>query len=112
MADGEEGCEVDWSAQQGLHTVIERCRNNQVMHSSVPDAYKPLLFKSGVRIAFPAPTQAVTPPKHMSPSVHVHDAAAGPHMRDLPLGRRTSDMVGNGQSSVRAGYLGRRIRWR
>lgn len=72
MVDGEEGCEVDWSAQQGLYTVIERYRNNQVMHSSVPDAYKPLLFKSGVRIAFPAPTQAVTPPKHMSQSVHAN----------------------------------------
>jgi len=31
------------------------------MHSSVPDEYKPVLFKGGVRIAFPAPTKAVKP---------------------------------------------------
>lgn len=62
--DGEKACEVEWSgAQQGLHANIERYRNSPVMHHSVPEAYKPVLFERGARIAFPAPTQAVKPLK-------------------------------------------------
>lgn len=60
----EKSCEVDWgSAQQSLHANIERYRNSPLMHSGVPDEYKPVLFKRGVRIAFPAPTKAVKPMK-------------------------------------------------
>jgi len=67
--DGEEGCEVEWnSSQQNLHAIIERYRNSALMHSSVPDVYKPLLFERGVSIAFPAPTQVVNPPKHLNTS--------------------------------------------
>lgn len=64
VVEGENACEVAWSgAQQGLHANIERYRNSPVMHSSVPDAYKPVLLERGVRIAYSAPTQAVKPPK-------------------------------------------------
>jgi len=66
ILDGFSGCEVEWSGQQSLHELIERYRNSAVMHCSVPVAYKPLLLESGVCIAFPAPTQAVNPPKHMN----------------------------------------------
>jgi RNA recognition motif-containing protein len=65
-ADSETGCEVEWSGQQSLHSIIQRYRNSPVMHCSVPDAYKPLLFQRGVRIPFPAPTQAVKAPKHVN----------------------------------------------
>jgi hypothetical protein len=62
--DSEKSCEVDWgSCQHGLHANIERYRNSPVMHSSVPDEYKPVLFKKGVRIAFPAPTKSLKPMK-------------------------------------------------
>jgi len=62
--DSEKSCEVDWgSVQQSLHENIERYRNSPLMHGSVPDEYKPVLFKGGVRIAFPAPTKAVKPMK-------------------------------------------------
>lgn len=62
--NSEKSCEVDWgSAQQSLQANIERYRNSPVMHSSVPDEYKPALYKRGVRIAFPAPTKAVKPMK-------------------------------------------------
>jgi RNA recognition motif-containing protein len=69
VVNGEKGCEVEWSgAQQSLHALIERYRNSPVMHDRVPDAYKPLLFERGVQIPFPAPTQAVNPPKHANQS--------------------------------------------
>jgi RNA recognition motif-containing protein len=62
--DGEKTCEVEWGdAQQSLRANIERYRNSPLMHSSVPDAYKPVLFMRGVRIAFPAPTKVVKPLK-------------------------------------------------
>jgi hypothetical protein len=62
--DGEKGCEVEWgSAQQSLQANIERYRNSSLMHVSVPDEYKPVIFNRGVRIAFPAPTQMVKPLK-------------------------------------------------
>jgi RNA recognition motif-containing protein len=64
VVEGEQACEASWSgAQQGLDANIERYRNSPVMHSRVPDEYKPVLLEKGVRIAFPAPTQAVKPPK-------------------------------------------------
>merc|ERR1711937_435962 len=64
VADGEQGCQVDWGdAQQSLDAYIERYRNSPLMHSCVPDAYKPALFKGGVRITFPAPTKALKPMK-------------------------------------------------
>jgi RNA recognition motif-containing protein len=69
VVDGEKGCEVEFSgAQQSLHALVERYRNSPVMHASVPVAFKPLLFEKGVSIAFPLPTKAVNPPKHMDES--------------------------------------------
>jgi len=62
--ESEKNCEIDWgSCQDGLHGYVERYRNSPVMHDSVPDDYKPVLFKGGIRIAFPAPTKALKPMK-------------------------------------------------
>eukprot|EP00928_Gymnodinium_smaydae_P093172 TRINITY_DN7720_c1_g1_i1.p1 TRINITY_DN7720_c1_g1~~TRINITY_DN7720_c1_g1_i1.p1 ORF type:complete len:458 (+),score=63.61 TRINITY_DN7720_c1_g1_i1:93-1466(+) len=53
-------CTVGWSSKhQGLEANIERYRNSPVMHESVPDGFKPLLFRDGVRIPFPPPTRAM-----------------------------------------------------
>jgi RNA recognition motif-containing protein len=125
VVNGEKGCEVEWSgAQQSLHALIERYRNSPVMHDRVPDAYKPLLFERGVEIAFPAPTQAVNPPKHANQSAAqtpevkshcsqakteadtfeapVHDSRTSLIVKNLPAGcvhdelRRILDDVGLG----------------
>lgn len=100
VVDNEKGCEVEWSGQQSLHALIERYRNSPVMHCSVPTGYKPLLFENGARIAFPAPTKAVTPPKHMNlpaaqtPEVSSHSLQANEEA-EAPGDNRTTLIVKN-----------------
>lgn len=61
---GDCPCETSWSEpRQGLQEHIERYRNSPVMHKSVPDEYKPILFHEGKRIDFPPPTKAIRPPR-------------------------------------------------
>jgi len=55
--------EAVWATcQQGLAACIRRYRENAVMHSSVPDEYKPMLLSEGERIPFPAPRREVRRP--------------------------------------------------
>lgn len=55
--------EICWSdPHQGLATLLDRYRNSRVMHGSVPDEYKPVLFSNGARIAFPRHTKRIRPP--------------------------------------------------
>jgi hypothetical protein len=57
-------CEVSWSEPlQGLQAHIDRYRNSPVMHESVPDEYRPVLFKDGVRVDFPAATKRIRAPR-------------------------------------------------
>jgi hypothetical protein len=57
-------CEVVWCAHsQGLNAQLQRFRNNTVMHASVPDEFKPILLKNGVRKTFPPPTRTIEPPE-------------------------------------------------
>lgn len=57
-------CEVTWSdMHQGLSAHIERYRNSPVMHESVPDEYKPLMYVDGVRVKFPPPTKKIRGPR-------------------------------------------------
>lgn len=57
-------CSVNWSSPyQGLEAHVERYRNSPVMHDAVPDEYKPMLFRNGVRIAFPPPTRKLRAPR-------------------------------------------------
>jgi len=57
-------CEVAWgSALQGLSAHIKHYRNSPVMHKSVPESCKPLLFKGGVPQAFPGPTKQIRAPR-------------------------------------------------
>jgi len=56
---------VGWSNadQQGLEANIERYRNSSVMHHSVPDEYKPIILKNGLRIPFPKSIKKLRPSK-------------------------------------------------
>lgn len=57
-------CEVSWShPRQGIAEHIERYRDSNVMHPSVPDEFKPVLFDAGERITFPPPTKVLKPPR-------------------------------------------------
>lgn len=57
-------CGVTWSGpHQGLEAHVERYRNSPVMHDSVPENYKPAIFKDGVRAAFPPPTKTTRAPR-------------------------------------------------
>lgn len=42
---------------------IERYRNLRVMHASVPDTFKPVMYSAGQRVPFPAPTKKLRPPR-------------------------------------------------
>jgi len=64
LQHGNLPCEASWSEpRQGLEEHIERYRNSPVMHKSVQDECKPVLFEDGMRIPFPAPTKAIRPPR-------------------------------------------------
>jgi hypothetical protein len=57
-------CEAVWTElNQGLACHVDRYRNSPVMHADVPDECRPILFKDGKRIEFPAPTKALKRPK-------------------------------------------------
>merc|ERR1712107_335959 len=55
---------VSWSTPlQGLAAQIQRYRNSNIMHPSLPDQCKPLIFgENGERIPFPRPTVALRAP--------------------------------------------------
>merc|ERR1712147_324950 len=57
-------CEVVWGEPlQGLQSHIDRYRNSPIMHGSVPDNCKPVLFENGVRCSFPSPPKRIRPPR-------------------------------------------------
>jgi len=57
-------CSVSWSQPlQGLEANVARYRNSPMMHESVPDAYRPMLFADGKRIPFSEPTKKLKPPR-------------------------------------------------
>jgi len=59
--------EITWAHPcQGLNAHVERYRNSPVMHPSVPDSFKPMVFQDGQRVAFPKPTKPLGPPKGVS----------------------------------------------
>jgi hypothetical protein len=60
----EKVCDVSWSVgSQGLEEHVNRYRNSPVMHESVPDRFRPLLFKDGSRVPFPEPTKRIRAPR-------------------------------------------------
>lgn len=57
-------CEVTWSdTLQGRDAHVERYRNSPVMHESMPDECKPLIFQDGERMPFPWPTRRIRAPR-------------------------------------------------
>merc|ERR1712032_748670 len=61
-------CDVLWSdEQQGLSANIERYRNSPVMHGSVPQEFKPVVFANGVQMPFPTPTRRLREPRIRRP---------------------------------------------
>lgn len=63
-------CEVSWAhPHQGLGSHVERYRNSPVMHPSMPEEYKPMVFHGGIQAGFPAPTKAIRAPK-LRPANH------------------------------------------
>jgi len=65
IAQSDKVCEVTWSdALQGRKANIERYRNSPIMHESVPDLCKPVLFDgNGEMEPFPPPTKRIRPPR-------------------------------------------------
>jgi hypothetical protein len=60
---GEQLCEITWSDCQGLEDTIAKYRNSPVMHPTVPEECKPLLFDNGKIVPFPEPTKAIPRPR-------------------------------------------------
>jgi hypothetical protein len=55
-------CWTSWSQLDGLLAHVGRYRNSPVLHESVPDNFKPVLFnKFGKRVPFPSPTKKIMP---------------------------------------------------
>jgi len=62
----DEVCSASWedAEQQGLAANIERYRNSSVMHDSVPDECKPVVYVDGARAPFLPPTRRLKAPRH------------------------------------------------
>lgn len=72
----DEVCETSWSdPYQGLAANVERYRNSPVMHESVDDKHKPVVFCGGLRQSFPAPTKLIKAPKTVHRSIPLSTAA-------------------------------------
>jgi hypothetical protein len=74
--DSNKVCEVTWAhPHQGKDEHVERYRNSPVMHESMPEAFKPMIFENGDRKPFPPPTKAIRAPK-MRPAGHERASVA------------------------------------
>mmetsp|Transcript_70764 Transcript_70764/g.185513 ORF Transcript_70764/g.185513 Transcript_70764/m.185513 type:complete len:412 (+) Transcript_70764:75-1310(+) len=57
-------CGVTWSGpHQGLQAHVDRYRNSPVMHPSVPEECRPLIFADGQRVPFVAPCKEPKAPR-------------------------------------------------
>lgn len=63
-------CQVSWSALQGIEAHIECYRNSPVMHPSVPEQCRPLLYKDGQQLPFPEPTKKIREPRQWNRRRH------------------------------------------
>merc|ERR1711937_1110853 len=56
------GVNIDWSdSHQGFDELIQRYRDSPIMHPSMPETSKPLIFSNGKVTPFPGPTKKVQP---------------------------------------------------
>jgi len=65
----QKKCVAVWANTEGLDAYIGLYRNCPVMHGSVPEESKPVLFQGGARVAFPASTRKIKPPR-LNPSLN------------------------------------------
>lgn len=60
----EKVCDIIWSdTNQGFMNHVERYRNSPMMHCSVPEELKPIIFQYGVPVAFPPATRKLRAPR-------------------------------------------------
>jgi len=61
---------VSFSDQrQGLEGHVANFQDSSLMHEGVPDQFKPVLFKNGQRIPFPAPTRPTRMPRELKRAI-------------------------------------------
>lgn len=64
MLPSRKECFVSWCGpHQGFEAHVDRYRSSPVMHWTVPDKYKPAVFKNGLRVDFPLPTKKPRAPR-------------------------------------------------
>lgn len=57
-------CKTSWSdPHQGFEANVERYRNSPVMHETVPQEFKPMVFVDGMAVPFPPPTKRLRAPR-------------------------------------------------
>eukprot|EP00931_Biecheleriopsis_adriatica_P031456 TRINITY_DN18447_c0_g1_i1.p1 TRINITY_DN18447_c0_g1~~TRINITY_DN18447_c0_g1_i1.p1 ORF type:complete len:364 (-),score=67.56 TRINITY_DN18447_c0_g1_i1:47-1138(-) len=79
-------CQVSWSRPyQGLEAHLERYRNSPVMHESVPDEYKPVVFENGVRVPYPMPSTKKTRQPQLRYRQHRQSKAATSMRQRVPV---------------------------
>lgn len=61
-------CNARWATQQGLQSLVELFRNSAVMHKTVPDWAKPVIYQGGVAVSFPLPTKMPKAPRCVPPN--------------------------------------------
>jgi len=60
----EKTCDVAWSdSNQGFAEHVDKYRNSPVMHPSVPDEFRPVIFAFGLPVPFPPPTKRLHAPR-------------------------------------------------
>jgi hypothetical protein len=70
LSTNAELCQAGWSNVQGLPAHVKRYRDSPMMHESIPDRFKPAMFKDGVQVAFPEPTKQLKAPRIRHQKVH------------------------------------------
>jgi len=72
VADSTMALDIVWAVgddRQGLQANIDRYRNSPVMHSIVPDEFKPIVLARGHRVAFSRPTEKLEAPSKLPRAV-------------------------------------------
>jgi hypothetical protein len=70
LSAGAELCQAGWSNVQGLSAHVKRYRDSPMMHESIPDQFKPAMFKDGVQVPFPEPTKPLKAPRIRHQKAH------------------------------------------
>jgi len=72
VAESTMALDIVWAVgenRQGLQANIDRYRNSPVMHSIVPDEFKPIVLSRGHRVAFSRPTEKLEAPNKLPRAV-------------------------------------------